>query len=251
MNIGADGSDPYAAFKDGYFQKWNYADRTRGRFSMYWFARRYFAALVRRYAPPGRGRLLEIGCGEGDLLGLLQDEFEAVGIDVIPEVVAQASRVAPRARISEMGAEHIGGFAPASFCAIVSLHVFEHLRDPAGTIRTAAGLLEKGGLLMLATPQPDYWMRRFKDPRTDATGKDLTHINVQGPAVWRRWCEEAGFEVLRHFGDGLWDVPYLPVIPAKLQFALFGFPALLQVLTRATVTPLSMGVNQIIIARRV
>ena len=36
-----------------YFEKWNYADRPLGRFSMYWFARRYYAALVRRYAPLG------------------------------------------------------------------------------------------------------------------------------------------------------------------------------------------------------
>ena len=35
-----------------YFEKWNYADRGLGKFSMYWFARRYYAALARRYAPP-------------------------------------------------------------------------------------------------------------------------------------------------------------------------------------------------------
>ncbi len=56
--------------------------------------------------------------------------------------------------------------------------------------------------------------------------------------------------MLRHFGDGLWDVPYLPVLPRAVQFALFGFPAFLQVMTRTTLTPLSLGVNQIGIARR-
>ena len=27
-----------------YFEKWNYADRPLGKYSMYWFARRYYAA---------------------------------------------------------------------------------------------------------------------------------------------------------------------------------------------------------------
>ncbi|MCE2490969.1 MAG: hypothetical protein J4G17_13535 [Anaerolineae bacterium] len=56
--------------------------------------------------------------------------------------------------------------------------------------------------------------------------------------------------MLRHFGDGLWDVPYVPLLPVKLQFALFGLPALIQVLTRSTFMPLALGVNQIVIARK-
>ena len=93
-------------------------------------------------------------------------------------------------------------------------------------------------------------MRRHKDPATDAIGKDPTHVNVQPPAVWRRWTEDAGFDVLRHFGDGLWDVPYLPYVPAPVQFGIFGVPALAQVLTRTTFVPLRSGVNQVCIARR-
>lgn len=53
-----------------------------------------------------------------------------------------------------------------------------------------------------------------------------------------------------HFSDGLWDVPYAPLLPKPLQFALFGLPALLQALTRTTLNPLDWGVNQIIIARK-
>ena len=63
---------PLQHYNRSYFFKWNYADRGLGRFSMYWFARRYYAALVRRHAPPGKGALLELGCGLGHLLALLQ-----------------------------------------------------------------------------------------------------------------------------------------------------------------------------------
>jgi hypothetical protein len=48
----------------------------------------------------------------------------------------------------------------------------------------------------------------------------------------------------------LWDVPYFPVIPKVIQFGLLGVPALFQVLSRTTWTPLAMGVNQIVVARK-
>ena len=77
-----------------------------------------------------------------------------------------------------------------------------------------------------------------------------THINVHPPETWHRWAEENGFRVLRQFGDGLWDVPYLPLLPESIQFALFGFPSLIQVLTGTTLIPTSLGVNTITIARK-
>ena len=236
-----------------YFEKWNYADRSMGRFSMYWFARRYFAALIRQHAPPGDGeyRLLEMGCGLGHLLGLLQDDFQCVGIDLIDYSVAQTRQNAPAAEVYQMDVADIGQFEAGSFSAVVALHLVEHLPDPEATIRQVNRLLRPGGLWFFATPHPEYSLRRFKDRETDAIGKDKTHINCQVPSVWKRWCEAAGFSVLKQFGDGLWDVPYLPLIPKPVQFGLFGLPALAQVVTRTTYTPTALGVNQINIAIKI
>ncbi len=242
---------PVEEYGQQYFESYNYADRPLGRFSMYWFARRYYAALVRRFAPPGQDRaLLELGSGLGHLLGLLQDDFACTGLDLDPWTVEQTRRNAPRATALVQNADDLSPFAAGQFSAVVALHVVEHLPDPAATIGEVHRILRPGGLWLFATPNPVYRLRARKDPATDAIGKDPTHINCQPPARWRAWCEEAGFAVLRHFGDGLWDVPYLPVLPDAVQFGLFGLPALLQVLTRGTFIPLSQGVNQIVIARK-
>ncbi len=246
---------PLDEYGQHYFESYNYADRPLGRFSMYWFARRYYAALVRRYAPPGDrlsggSRLLEMGCGLGHLLGLLQEDFACVGIDIADYSIQQLQRNAPRAEGIVMSADDLSRFEDGSFAAVVALHLVEHLPDPADTIRQVRRILQPGGLFLFATPNPGYSLRRFKDVKTDAIGKDPTHINVQSPAQWRSWCEASGFRVLRHFGDGLWDVPYFPVIPKVIQFGALGLPALLQVMTRTTWTPLSLGVNQILIARK-
>jgi len=242
---------PLDEYGERYFHSYNYADRPLGRFSMYWFARRYYAALVRRFAPPGGDRrLLELGCGLGHLLGLLQDDFACVGVDIADYSIEELRRNAPAAEGYVMSAEDLSRFTDGEFSAVVALHLVEHLPDPADTLRQVHRILGVGGLLLLATPNPTYSLRRFKDPQTDAIGKDPTHINVLPPEQWRAWVEASGFKVLRHFGDGLWDVPYLPVLPKTVQFGLFGLPALAQVLTRTTWTPLSAGVNQILIARK-
>jgi SAM-dependent methyltransferase len=239
-------------YKDDYFEKWNYADRPLGKFSMYWFARRYYAALVRRYAPPGgkERQLYEMGCGLGDLLGLLQDDFTAYGVDLIPGAVKRATQNAPRAEISQGDATDFSRFEDGELSVVVALHLVEHLPEPAQTIQQIAAKLRPNGLFLFATPHPEYSLRRFKDRETDAIGKDKTHINCHEPHVWAQWCDKAGFDVLKQFGDGLWDVPYLPLVPTTLQFALFGFPAFLQVMTRTSFMPLSLGVNQINIARK-
>lgn len=241
---------PLQEYGERYFQNYNYADRPLGRFSMYWFARRYYAALVRRYAPGKGGKLLELGCGLGHLLGLLQDDFACVGIDIADYSIEQLKRNAPQVEGLVMSAEDLSHFADREFDVVVALHLVEHLPDPAHTIREVDRILSSGGLFLFATPNPGYSLRRFKNPQTDAIGKDPTHINVQPPVQWRVWCESGGFKIIRHFGDGLWDVPYLPKIPGAIQFGLFGLPALFQVMTRTTWTPLSWGVNQIVIARK-
>jgi len=242
---------PLEEYGQQYFERYNYADRPLGRYSMYWFARRYYAALVRRYARPGGGRLLELGCGLGHLLGLLQDDFACVGVDIADYSIEQMRQNAPRAEGHVMSADDLGRFADGEFGAVVALHLVEHLPDPASTIRQVSRLLTPGGLFLFATPNPGYGLRRFKDRATDAIGKDPTHINVQPPAQWRAWAEASGFRVLRHFGDGLWDVPYFPLAPKSVQFAVLGLPSLAQVITRSTLIPLAWGVNQIVIARKV
>ncbi len=241
---------PMEEYGEQYFKNYNYADRPLGRFSMYWFARRYYAALVRRYAPEEGGRLLELGCGLGHLLGLLQDDFACVGVDIADYSIEQLKQNAPKAEGIVMSADDLSRFADQEFSVVVALHLVEHLPDPADTIRQVNRILKNGGLFLFATPNPIYSLRRFKDPQTDAIGKDPTHINVQPPQQWREWVQQSGFRVLRHFGDGLWDVPYMPLIPNVIQFGLFGLPSLLQVVSRTTLVPLSMGVNQILIARK-
>jgi SAM-dependent methyltransferase len=184
-------------------------------------------------------------------LGFLQDDFDCVGIDLAAYSIEQTQKNAPKATAMVMSADDLSAFGDKEFSVVIALHLVEHLPKPAETIQAINRILVNDGLWLFATPNPNYSLRRFKDQQTDAIGKDPTHINVHPPQKWREWTESAGFKMLRHFGDGLWDVPYLPLIPSKIQFGLFGMPALFQVLTQTTWTPRRFGVNQIGIARKI
>jgi SAM-dependent methyltransferase len=244
---------PLEEYGEKYFKSYNYADRPLGRFSMYWFARRYYARLIQRFAPPRQtGRLLELGSGLGHLLDLLGDRFECVGLDIAHYAAQETARNAPRAAALVGSADQMGLFASHSFDVIVALHLVEHLVDPPTCLRQINRLLAEGGLLIYATPNPIYALRPLKhiERTPDAISKDPTHINVQPPETWRAWTQGAGFHILRHFGDGLWDVPYLPLIPSVIQFGLFGLPSLMQVMSGLPLIPTPLGVNQIVIARK-
>ena len=93
--------------------------------------------------------------------------------------------------------------------SLLPLHLVEHIPDPQKTSKMFL-MLWYQVVCFVRDPHPEYSLRRFKDRDTDAIGKDKTHINCHVPATWKQWSEEAGFTVLKQFGDGLWDVPYYP-----------------------------------------
>jgi SAM-dependent methyltransferase len=59
-----------------------------------------------RFAVPPRSRMLEIGCGAGELLGALQPSH-GVGVDVSGGMVAEARRRHPRLRFEQAAGEEI------------------------------------------------------------------------------------------------------------------------------------------------
>jgi 2-polyprenyl-3-methyl-5-hydroxy-6-metoxy-1,4-benzoquinol methylase len=241
------GDQQRPAFDEAYFRSWNYESVNFGRFSQYWWARRYYATLVRRYQRSGR--LLEIGCGLGHLLSRLEDRFETYGIDVSEFAIERARETAPRSRLQVLEAERIDSFGPAFFDAVVGLHLIEHLEQPEAVLQKCAYISRPGALLLLATPNLRAPFIRLKGAEWHGY-KDPTHINMKKPEEWHDLIEACGYRVLKIFSDGLWNVPYLPWIPPKLQLLVFGLPATLQVILGGTFNPVRLGENAVIVARR-
>jgi SAM-dependent methyltransferase len=217
------------------------------KYSMHWWSNRYFLKLVRKHVP--RGRLLEIGCGTGFFLAELRKHYEVCGIDISPFALDCARRNCPGADIRNLPAEEVDRFPPEYFDVIIARHVLEHLREPGEVLRRCGRVLRPGGLLLFVVPHTDSLARRWKGE--DWYGyRDETHISLLSSAEWLRLVGEGGLEVRKAFADGLWDVPYLPRLPHRLQKVLFGSLGGFQALLALSFVPIPLGEALIVLAEK-
>ena len=234
------------AFDENYFRTHTYKDVSFARFSQYWWSNRFYAHLARRYGQTGR--LLEIGSGLGHLVGQLEGSFETWGIDVNPWAVAEARHVAARTRLQVASAQELP-FRDACFDVVLIKHIVEHLPDPAKAINEIGRVTEKGGILILATPNLGSLLKPWKGDRWIGY-QDPTHISLKQPEEWLTLIEGAGFEFIRVFSDGFWDVPYIPFVPKMLQKLFFGSLGGVQAITGWVFLPMRWGESVLVIARK-
>jgi 2-polyprenyl-3-methyl-5-hydroxy-6-metoxy-1,4-benzoquinol methylase len=96
------------------------------------------------------GRLLEVGCGSGAMLGVMQDlGWHVEGVDVDSSGVKVARANGLEVHLGDVYSKH---YADNSFDAITLSHVIEHVHDPIGLIRECARILKPGGKISIVTP---------------------------------------------------------------------------------------------------
>lgn len=143
-------------------------------------------------------RVLDMGCGDGYLLGQLAARCcSAVGIEFEPAAVAHASRrLVGRDRCTVLqGSVYALPFPDREFDVVVMADVIEHLEDPGQAVQEAARVLKIGGRLLVTTPK--WRSDRRWDPR---------HVREYKPEELRE-CLALAFEDvrLRYFWPTRWS----------------------------------------------
>jgi len=152
--------------------------------------------FVTRHKPQG-GRLLDIGCAAGAfMLGMeAHGGWQTFGVELSEDVALLAR--------SRHGLEVLPGtleqasFGDAVFDAVTMWDVFEHLHDPAGSLREVHRVLKPGGLLLLRVPNLASWDAELFGEYW--AGLDAPrHLYIFTPDTLERMLTQADFDVLDH-----------------------------------------------------
>ncbi len=206
------------------FQGANVVDA--GRLSPYWgeHAARYVFAL-----PFVENKtVLDIACGTGYGIGLLRSRARFVtGVDIDTVAANEARR-----ECGENGSVLLGNglglpFGDGSFDVITSFETFEHLHERAQFLSELRRVLDRGGSLILSTPNANYTLPVNGKP------SNPFHIHEYTPKELRTELEKH-FTISEFLGQTLSDEiqipPFyeaqqrLPKDPAT-QAQLFGWKA--------------------------
>lgn len=112
-------------------------------------SRRRERRLARLLAAP-RGRLLDVGCGSGGDLTLMQQSgWEVAGVELDPGAAAAARRRG--LSVVEASAEELPA-SLGSFDAVTLFHTLEHFWDPVAVLRSVRERLGPRGVVLIRVP---------------------------------------------------------------------------------------------------
>ncbi len=133
------------------------------------------------------GSLLDVGCGNAELLRLLAARHPGValtGVDLSPVVIEQNRRAFPSMRfaVADLDREGLEG----AFDVVVCCEVLEHLDCPERALVRLAAATVPGGHVVLTVPAG----------RIHATERRFGHVRHPTPTELRLWADAAGLDVV-------------------------------------------------------
>lgn len=148
------------------------------------------------------GTVLELGCGEGKTLRLLQHQKLAkkvIGVDIDAHSIERAKKYLDIAIVADVENDALP-FNKGQFDVVMLPDILEHLRQPEVLLEKVFRWLKPQGYVIVSVPNVQHisviqnlWRGRWD--YTDAGIMDRTHLRFFTRATLTEMLEQAGFSV--------------------------------------------------------
>jgi len=161
-----------------------------------------------------RGRLLDIGCGDGSFSSrFLAAGYSVYGLDLTEDQVLLARSRGVQAIRHELGSGPIP-YDDGTCDIVLAGEVIEHLVDTSSFLKEVHRILKSGGCAILTTPNLASFENRLRllfgiypiwvEYKLEG---GQGHVRAYTPSVLKRQLQDHGFDIERHLGN--W-VPFIP-----------------------------------------
>jgi len=192
---------------------------------------------------PGKGRLLDIGCGQGYFLKEAKDKgWDAYGLDISDYAARHSKKVAGVDIF--LGHIHDARYEDSFFDVVTLWDVLEHTKDHIKILNEVRRVLKKGGIVVASTPNAgsmDAICHKYKWPYFDF--EKYGHILQFTPKTLKRSFKKCEFHIENISTRGSLDIRYVPSlwgVNLSNQFILHLLDGLSGFLVKFTV-PLKFG----------
>jgi SAM-dependent methyltransferase len=183
-----------------------------------------------------RGKLLEVGCGDGAFLLLASKYFDAYGIDISPHALQRApSSLQPRLKLGDV---HNIRVPPKQFDIVAAFNILEHSPRPVQVVQKLRNALVPTGLLVGSVPCNASLLGSLYTGLSNFF--DQTHVSTLAPQTWRSIFREAGFADICLFGE----VPFGPNRSLHIQSRFWRHLSLNTMFVCRANTPAANGTGQ-------
>ncbi len=164
-----------------------------------------------------RLRVLDLGCGTGDVLdGLSRESIHVTGTDIVHEMVVAAATAHPLDRFLVCDALRLP-IAPASMDVVTCLGVVEYIPEPQTVLRQVVDVLRPGGFAIISLPNRASLFRKLSRIEVAAESglsamvrrvRGQTPIERTSKYAHRQWSLRAGEQLLAASGLTVCDVRF-------------------------------------------
>lgn len=182
-------SDPRVEFFDSLAEQW---DRTGPDIATTMRRLGEHADLLR--LEPGQ-RLLEVGCGTGQITGWLADQVapgKVIALDFAPAMLAQARQKSGSLTVEFRCADVCrDDLSAASYDVVLCFHSFPHFRDQSAALRNLARALRPNGRLLVLHLAGSTQLNAFHAQVGGAVG----HDRLPSRSDWQQMLADAGLRI--------------------------------------------------------